>query len=83
MASKSSKSINFLGCLLVATKSVLAIISLLSIYLVRGTVPGTVYILSHSIYVAGITIYILNIREKRRLKVSYWMLAWREFKHRH
>ena len=59
MVSTSNQVISVLGCLLVVTKSIMAIIYLLSTCLVPESVPGTLCTLSHSIYVAGITIPIL------------------------
>lgn len=50
MASESNKTISFLGCLLVVTKSIRATIYLLSTYLVPGTVLAALSTLSYSIY---------------------------------
>ena len=55
-------------CLLIVAVSIMTIIYLLSTYLLAESVPGTLCTLSHSIYVAGIAVPILNERKVEDLR---------------
>lgn len=68
MASTSYQVISILGCLLIVAVSIMTIIYLLSTYLLAESVPGTLCTLSHSIYVAGIAVPILNERKVEDLR---------------